>query len=185
MLRHLPCLMALVLCAAPCAAADLVIEGARGIVASIGSESGRYAVSSRELNWAFAGRLGHRASKPSLVNGRDRLGAYRELRFTWREQVSLNGMIRTYMSRPVVLFGITAQEPVSDAAVLRFPRFTAFPNDLHHFSYRNEVFAPRSFALEETGTPWLLFDDQMHAVVMSPAANYMIASMRGDGITEI
>jgi hypothetical protein len=60
--------------------------------------------------------------------------------------------------------------PVSDAAAIRFPRFTEFPKNLHHFSYKNEVFAPRSFALEQTGTPWLLFDDQQRTVVLSPRA---------------
>ena len=178
-------LIALTLGALPCHAADQVIEGAHGIVATVDQKSGRYEVRSRELNWTLTGQLGDSASNLSIKNGRDRLGAYRELRFSWRRRVPLNGSIRTYVSRPVVLFGITSKQPVSDAAAIRFPRFTEFPKDLHHFSYKNDVFAPRSFALEETATPWLLFDDQMHAVVLSPAANYMIARMRGDGITEI
>jgi hypothetical protein len=178
-------LIALTLCGPPCHAADQVIEGAHGIVATVDQKSGRYEVRSRELNWTFTGQLGDSASNLSIKNGRDRLGAYRELRFSWRRQVPLDGSIRTYVSRPVVLFGISSKEPVSDAAAIRFPRFTEFPKDLHHFSYKNDVFAPRSFALEETATPWLLFDDKMHAVVLSPAANYMIASMRGDGITGI
>ncbi len=109
------------------------------------------------------GELGDSASNPSIKNGQDRLGAYRELRFSWRQPVPLNGSIRTYVSRPVVLFGITSKEPISDASAIRFPRFTEFPKDLHHFSYKNDLFAPRSFALEETATPWLLFDDQMRA----------------------
>ena len=184
-LRGAPLLIALTLSALPCHAADQAIEGARGIVATIDQKSGRYEVRSRALNWTFAGQLGESASHLIIKNGRDRLGAYRELRFSWRHQVPLSGRIRTYVSRPVVLFGITSKEPISDAAAIRFPRFTEIPRDLHHFSYKNDVFAPRSFALEETGTPWLLFDDQMRAVVLSPAANYMIASMRGDGITEI
>jgi len=178
-------LIALTLSALPCHAADRTIEGARGIVAAIDQKSGRYEVRSREFYWTFAGQLGDSASNLSIKNGRDRLGAYRELRFSWGRQGTLNGSIRTYVSRPVVLFGITLKEPSSDASAIRFPRFTEFPKDLHHFSYKNDVFAPRSFALEETATPWLLFDDQMHAVVLSPAANYMIAKMRGDGITEI
>ena len=136
------------------------------------------------MNWTFTGQLGESASNLSIKNGQDPLGAYRELRFTWRQQVPLNGTIRTYASRPVVLFGITSKEPIADAAAISFPRLTEFPKDLHHFSYKNDVFAPRSFALEETGTPWLLFDDRMRTVVLSPAANYMIARMRGDGITE-
>src|ERR1700692_2432168 len=184
-LRRAPLLIALILSALVCHAADPAIEGARGIVATIDQKSGRYEVRSRELNWTFTGQLGGSASKLSIKNGQDRLGAYRELSFSWRQQVPLNGSIRTYLSRPVVLCSVTSKEPLSDAAAIRFPRFTEFPKDLHHFSYKNDVFAPRSFALEETATPWLLFDDQMHAVVLSPAGDYMIARVRGDGITEI
>jgi hypothetical protein len=184
-LRRAPLLIALTLSSLPCHAADQAIEGARGIVATIDQKSGRYEVRSGELNWKFTGQLGDSASNLSIKNGQDRLGAYRELRFSWRQPAPLNGSIRTYVSRPVVLFGITSKVPISDAAAIRFPRFTEFPKDLHHFSYKNDLFAPRSFSLEETATPWLLFDDQMHAVVLSPAANYMIARMLGDGITEI
>jgi hypothetical protein len=180
-----PLVVALTLSALLCHAAPPAIEGAHGIVATIDQKSGRYEVRSHELNWTFAGRLGGSASDVSLKHGRDRLGAYRELRFSWRQKVPLNGSIRTYVNRAVVLFGIASKEPISDAAPLRFPRFTEFPKNLHHFSYKDDVFAPRSFTLEETGTPWLLFDDRTHAAVLSPAANYMIASMRGDGNNEI
>lgn len=185
LLRRAALVIAIALCAQPCHAADQAIEGARGIVAAIDQSSGRYEVRSRELNWTFTGQLGDSASDLSIKDGEDRIGAYRELRFTWGRQVPLDGAIRTYLSRPVVLFGITSKGPSPDAAAIRFPRFTGFPKDLHHFSYRNDVFAPRSFALEQNGTPWLLFDDRLRAVVLSPAANYMIAAMRGDGITEI
>ena len=178
-------LTALILYALPCHAADQSIEGAHGIVATVDQASGRYEVRSGELNWSFTGQLGESASNLSIRNGEDGLGAYRELSFSWRRPVPLNGWIRTYLGRPVVLFGILSKEPIFDTAGILFPRFTQFPKDLHRFSYKNEVFAPRSFALEETGTPWLLFDDQLRAVVLSPAANYMIARMRGDGITEI
>jgi hypothetical protein len=173
------------LLSAMCPAADPAIQGARGIVATIDELAGRYQVISRELNWTFTGELGDSASHIRITNGQDRLGDYQELRFSWRRQAPLDGSIRTYAGRPVVLFSITSKQPVSDAAAIRFPRFTEFPKDLHHFSYKNEDFAPRNFALEETGTPWLLFDDQLRAVVLSPASNYMIATMRGDGIAEI
>ena len=106
-----PLLIALALSALPCHAADQAIEGAHGIVATIDQKSGRYEVRSRELNWTFTGQLGDSASNLSIKNGQDRLGAYRELSFSWRQQVPLNGSIRTYVSRPVVLFGITSKEP--------------------------------------------------------------------------
>jgi len=144
-LRRAPLLVALILSALACHAADQAIGGARGIVATIDQKSGRYEVRSRELNWTFAGQLGDSASNLSIKKGQDRLGAYRELRFSWRQQVTLHGSIRTYVNRPVVLFSITAIEPISDAAAMRFPRFTEFPKDLHHFSYKNDLFAPRKF----------------------------------------
>ena len=177
--------LASMLSAMPCHGVDFAITGAHGIVATIDQRSGRYQVLSRELNWTFAGRLGDSASQIRINNGRDRLGVYQELRFSWRRHAPLTGTIRTYAGRPVVLFSITSKLPASDAAAIRFPRFTQFPKNLRHFSYKNKEFAPRNFALEETATPWLLFDDQLRAVVVSPASNYMIATMRGDGITEI
>ena len=161
-------LIALTLYALPCHAAAQSIKGMRGIVATVDQASGRYEVRSGELNWTFTGQLGESASNLSITNGEDRLGAYRELSFSWRRPVPLNGWIRTFLSRPVVLFGIISKEPIIDAAAIVFPRFTQFPKDLHRFSYKNEVFAPRSFTLEETGTPWLLFDDQRRASCFRP-----------------
>jgi hypothetical protein len=184
-LRRAASLVALMLAALPSHAARPVIEGARGVVATIDGESGHYEVRSRELNWAFSGQLGSAPSGVRVARGQDALGAYQELRFRWRQHSPLTGSIRTYPNRPVVLFQIASAEPTSDAAIIRFPRFTEFPANLHHFSYANAEFAPRQFALEENGTPWLLFDDQARAVVLSPAANFMIASMRGDGNVEI
>jgi hypothetical protein len=186
-MRHGGCAtlsLALTLSALPCHAAGTSVEGAHGITATIDEESGRYEVRGKEPNWVFAGTLGAAASDISVKEGQDRLGAFRELSFRWRDRVALKGSIRTYVDRPVLLFGITSSEP-TEAAVIRFPRFTEFPKNLHGFSYANREFAPPRFTLEENATPWLLYDDQTHAAVLSPAANYMIASMRGDGKTEI
>src|SRR5207237_5158215 len=119
------------------------------------------------------------------TDGLDRRGAWRQLSSRWRDGTRLRGSIRAYVDRPVLLFTITSDEPVSDPARVRFPRFTGLPRNLHHFSYANEAFAPASFALEENCTPWLLYDAQGDAAVLSPAANFMIASMWGNGRTEI
>src|SRR6266478_6360969 len=184
-LRSAALSVALTLPALPGYAAGTGVQGSHGIVATIDEKSGRYEVRSNELKWVFAGKLGGAAGDVSVKDGQDRLGAFRELRFRWRDQVPLGGRIRTYVDRPVLLFAITADEPIADAALIRFPRFTEFPRNLRGFSYANTAFAPPSFALEENATPWLLYDDQTHAAVLSAAANYMIASMRGDGRAEI
>jgi hypothetical protein len=175
----------LTLAALPGHAATQSVAGASGLIAAIDPQSGRYEVHSEQANWTFAGRLGGAASGVATKDGQDRLGAFRELSFRWKARVALRGSIRAYADRPVVLFGITADEPVSNAAVVRFPRFTEIPKHLRHFSYANDAFAPASFALEENGTPWLLYDERPYAAVLSPAANFMIASMWGNGRTEL
>jgi hypothetical protein len=173
----------LIVAGMPSLASGQVVQGADGIEASIDAKSGVYEVRSVPLNWRFAGELGESAVDVGVSAGQDRLGAYRELRFRWRRDVT--GTIRAYADRPVLLFGVTSSQAVPEARTLRFPRFTHLPDSLHTFSYQNREFAPPTFALEQAGTPWLLFDDQAHAAVLSPAANYMIASMHGDGRREV
>jgi hypothetical protein len=97
--------LALTLSAPPCHAAGTSAEGAYGIMAAIDDESGRYEVRSRESNWVFAGKLGGAASDISVKDGQDRLGAFSELNFRWKDRVALRGSIRTYIDRPVLLFG--------------------------------------------------------------------------------
>ena len=67
-----------------------------------------------------------------------------------------------------------------------FPDFTAIPTGLHVFSYENKTFAPPSFhAKQQGGGPWILFDDDANAAMISPAANFMIANLQGDGVTRV
>src|SRR5262249_28717003 len=50
---------------------------------------------------------------------------------------------------------------------------------LMHFSYGDREFAPPLFALEESASPWLLFDGGGRAAVVSPASHFMSASLFG------
>jgi hypothetical protein len=169
----------------PCRGEVVAIQGAGGSVASIDAKSGRYEIRSRQSELALAGTLGEAPSHVSVNAGRDRLGSYRELQFRWQHPIALRGSIRTYVDRPIALFGVTSTAPITDGSVLLFPRFTEFPRTLHRFSYRDQPFAPPSFALEENATPWLLFDEHDHAAILSPASDFMIASMHGNGEAEI
>ena len=161
------------------------VESAAGITAQIDPVSGRYGVVARQPAWTFAGDLGQPARQVSARSGKDRLGAYQEIRFTWRTNVLLTGSIRVYDVRPVALFTLECEEAVHDQELARFPQFRTFPAGLHHFSFENRVFAPPRFALETNGTPWLMFDDQAGAAILSPADNFMIACMQGDGEHEM
>jgi hypothetical protein len=178
------CLTGLLL-TAPCHAETLAIEGAHGVRVMLDGASGRYEVRSGEAGWAFAGSLGAAASDLHVHEGRDRLGAFHELEFRWRQPLPLEASIRAYAGAPIVLFSETSAAAAADSSVFRFPRFTVLPKELRGFSYQNREFAPPSFTLEENGTPWLLFDTRGFAALISPAANFMLASMYGDGKAEV
>ena len=96
----------------------------------------------------------------------------------------MNGNIRMYEQTPVVVFSDTCGA-TSQAALAPFPNFNKLPSHLHVFSYQQEVFAPPSFKANECSTPWLLFDDAAHALVISPASHFMVASMLGDGHSRV
>jgi hypothetical protein len=166
-------------------AAETSVRGARGVVVSIDAAAGRYEVRSTRANWVFAGTLGGPAEHLRVREGRDAGGGYRALEFDWPQPLPLTASIRVYHDHPVVLFTVTAKAAVSDTSVLRFPRFSDFPRGLRGFSYGDREFAPPTFGLEHNGTPWLLYDERRHAAVLSPASNFMIASMHGDGRFEI
>ncbi len=160
------------------------VTSAAGITVQFNDSSGRYEIRTQRPDWKFAGTLGKSARNVITESGADRLGAYQEVRFDWQAGIPLTGSIRIYDSRPVALFAMECGQAADEMPVV-FPRFTSFPAGLHHFSFKNEVFAPHSFTLETNGTPWLLFDDQARAVFISPADHFMIASMNGDGAHDI
>ena len=166
-------------------AAETSVRGARGVVVSVDAASGRYEVRSTRANWVFAGTLGGAAEHLRVREGRDAGGGYRALEFDWPHPLPLTASIRVYRDHPVLLFTVTANAAVSDTSVVRFPRFTDFPRGLRAFSYGDREFAPATFGLEQNGTPWLLYDERRYAAVLSPASNFMVASMHGDGRSQI
>jgi hypothetical protein len=166
-------------------AAEMTVRGARGVLVSVDAAAGRYEVRSTQANWIFAGTLGGAAGHLRVREGRDAGGEYRALEFDWPQPLPLSASIRVYRDSPVLVFTVTANAPVSDTSLVRFPRFDEFPRGLHGFSYGDREFAPPAFRLERNGTPWLLYDERRYAAVLSPAANFMVASMHGDGSSEI
>lgn len=160
------------------------VKSTAGITVQLDEASGRYEIEARQSDWKFAGKLGQPAQNVVVENGHDRIGAYHEIRFDWRTNVSLTGGIRIYDSQPVALFTLEFNQAIQELPTA-FPRFTSVPAGLHHFSFKNDVFAPPGFKLEQNGTPWLLFDDRDNAVIISPANDFMISRMSGDGANEI
>lgn len=151
----------------------------------INSGNGDYQILSQNPQWQFGGSLKSRLKKISRIHGNDELGDYQKISFAWRDgKIPMNGSIRIYDKQQVAIFSQTCGR-VSEVPPTPFPAFTALPKSLHIFSYDNLNFAPPVFRAENASTPWLLFDDDANAVVISPASHFMVASMIGDGRKEM
>jgi len=173
--------LAAALIAGECRAMVALPESRGGVSVQV-ETNGEYHVRSRAQGWTFRGSTGYPVQGITNSSGQDAIGAYQEVKFRWRGQFS--GSIRRYDDRPAVLFSVDAPAGANVTNVA-FPVFGGLPAGLHGFSYGEKNFAPPSFDLEENGTPWLLFDDAANTAVISPAANFLVAQMSGDGRTSI
>lgn len=161
------------------------IKSPAGISVRLDETSGCYEISSEKTGLKFAGELGTTPSDVTVNRNSDRIGAYREIKFDWQtNDVSFGGSIRIYDTNSVALFTWTCDTPTKNLPVV-FPQFTSIPTALHPFSFKEQCWAPPSFKLETNGTPWLFFDDRDNATLISPANNFLVARMSGDGVHEI
>lgn len=177
-----PILLALLcFCNLTMARALTVTSTKTGISVRLNEKTGRYQIAARNPAWSFAGSLGSAPHALRKVRGRDRIGAFQEIAFTWHSgQVPLRSVIRLYLDHPLLLFRYMYLKPSNPSSVA-FPSFTSMPVHLYHFSYRNAAFAPPQFELGQYGTPWLFFDRNANAMVISPASHFIIAAMHGNG----
>jgi len=165
---------------APQARAAALPPSASGVAVSVDEASGTYKVAARRPAWTFLGSVGARLSDVTTGQGRDRIGAYSEIAFHWQADLPYGGAIRCYQDRPVVLFALTARRPAARVTA-EFPRFTAFPQNLHPMSFEDTAFSPHAFRLAHNATPWVLFDDGAHTAVLSAASDFIVSQMHGDG----
>ncbi len=137
-----------------------------------GEKSNSYEVICADSGWKFSGKLPS-ASEPATQNeGTDAIGAYRQVGFEWQDGgLPMSGSIRVYEGKPLVLFSDTCDQ-ARKTSPAPFPDFSALPPRLRVFSYRQETFAPPSFKANECSTPWLLFDGDANAAVISPCVAF-------------
>lgn len=151
-----------------------------GLSVQLDEATGAYSVTAAKPNWTFGGSLDARPTRVVTRQGEDRLGKYQEVSFRWEATGVWDGSIRSYQDRPLLTFAVTspkgANRPTPD-----FPSFTSFPRALHYFSYNDTVFSPSVFRLAENSTPWLLFDDAANTAVLSPASDFIVSQMHGNG----
>jgi hypothetical protein len=163
-----------------------IITNAAGLSVSM-DLNGDYSVQSSVPAWTFGGKINSLMPLKNVAAspGQDTAGQYQRISFDWTEGPSpMKGEIRLYIEKPLVLF-LERRQNAGEMPPAPFPSFTKIPNGLHIFSYRQEAFAPPQFAANACSTPWLLFDDEANALVISPASHFMVASMMGDGKKQI
>lgn len=155
-------------------------QSVSGINVKINVQTGEYSITSSVLHWSFSGDIGQSLKNLHFTHGRDAIGYYKSIGFTWVSNNYYAASIRWYKYSPVVLFSLALPAGATTAPVA-FPDFTSFPDSFYHFSYGNDVFAPPEFALENTSTPWLFFNNHKNAFIISPASDFIVARLTGDG----
>lgn len=151
----------------------------------VDASKGAYSVKETYPAWIFSGAIGQPLAGLKTGSGSDAVGSYREVSFSWTdESLPMSGSIRLYDRTPVLVFSETC-DAATETPPRPFPFFDRVPQDLHVFSYQEKTFAPPRFAASDCSTPWLLFDDADDAMVISPAAHFMVATMSGDGHTSM
>jgi hypothetical protein len=153
---------------------------------SIGMEDdGSYHVTVKASGWNFAGKLPDRASDVMQSTGKDAVGSYQRIAFSWSEAAHvMTGTIRLYDAKDVILFSDTSTQAITKPAA-PFPNFTTLPAGLFPFSYHDGYFADPQHSLKTISSPWLFFDAQDHALLISAASHFLIATLIGDGQTQI
>ena len=162
-----------------------IISSASGVSLRLDASTGSYQLTVKHPAWDFSGSVGQPLKNVAASQGRDAIGDYQQIAFDWQDGPKLmSGQIRLYNEKALALFSQTCGA-ASETPPAAFPAFTRLPESLHVFSYGHHEFAPPDFSTTEISTPWLLFDDDADAFVISPASHFMVASMIGDGRNEV
>jgi len=162
------------------AEAKTVADRATGISISVDKGDGSYKIVIKEPAWTFEGKIGKRLTDVKIEENSDGIGRYKSISFHWEGECRKSGAIHLYRGKPVIVFSVTNLEEVKKPGQ-SFPILTSFPTGLYKLSYRSVAFAVSTFSLKENGSPWLFFDDKANAFIISPASNFMVARMEGDG----
>ena len=149
---------------------------------NINKSTGDYILASADQ--VFKGSVHHTLGNVKISEGFDLIGVFNKTSFEWKDSVEYKADIKCYKKFSVVLFSLTL--PNGDATMPQaFPSFTSFPKYNHTFSFYDDNFAPPQFKLNETSTPWLFFDDNYNSFIISPASDFIVSKMYGDGINNI
>lgn len=155
------------------------------LTVAINPKTGSYSINSKRFNWQFKGSIGHTMDSAKLLSGKDAIGDYWMIRFRWMDKIAYKASIRWYKRKPVVLFTLTVPKGAKGHPPVAFPDFTKVPAALYPFSYHNRIFPLAQIAAENTSSPWMFFNEKLHACVISPASDFIVSLMSGNGTDRI
>jgi len=128
--------------------------------------------------WMFGSAW--KGSCDAFTEGTDNIGRFFQTTIHLQSQdVPLTERIRKYRDRPISLFSVT-YEAASPRAVVEFPDFDHLPPKFHVMSFRDQVFTPPAFNARDSGSPWVIFDDDGNTFIISPASHFLIQKIGGD-----
>jgi len=152
-----------------------------GITLNADARTGRYTIRFADPAWIFSGTTGFPLQKVESLRGKDVIGSYTGIRFQWKADQTYTGVIRCYDQLALVLFSLSIPGKMNHIQAI-FPSFDRFPQKMYTFSHYDDNFAPPQFRLNQTSTPWLFFNDRDESFLISPASDFMVSRMTGDGI---
>lgn len=139
------------------------------------SRAGAYSIANSATHWVLNGTLPGKTLSVSIVSGRDRLGAYRQINAVY-DGGARTASIRLYRGQSTVLLIDAHKSAAPNEAP--FPQFAALPSGLRRFSYAVATFAPFEFGKLGAQGPWLLFDESRNTMVLSPADNFLVSDLK-------
>jgi len=175
LIKILPALLVL-MCCVQCN--HLTVTGGFGFAVQ---ENGQYRVEA--TGWQFSGALGGPTNGITSSAGTDLLGAYRETSFEYAGG-PCHVSVRAYPDLGAIQFDVAYPNGHLGNGIA-FPFFTELPKGLSMFSYRNQSSAPPTFSASQTCSPLLCFDGSDRAYILSPASNFLVTRVRGNGVTSM
>ncbi len=157
------------------AGAETLSISGKNVRVTIDAASGQYSIELKSPAWTFSGSVDQTLTEVNPHSGADKLGAFSAITFNFQAEGAKTGEIRTYPDRALVQFILTCNSAQAKSPQA-FPVLQP-PKGLHLFSYDDVNFAHPHFDGKSGGSPWLMFDDQAHAAILSPASHFMIANV--------
>jgi hypothetical protein len=147
-----------------------ISESVTGMTASV-YQDGTYVIYVQDPSWTFSGSLSGPPQHAQQSTGADGIGTYDEITFQFVGGTPMQGGIRLYRSRAVVLFTLRLLAAGSNNGM--FPSLTSYPAGLYHLT--NSGWR-HYFDMSVTDGPLVEFDSSAQTFIISPASNFLIAT---------